>query len=482
MSHSVPDLPAATSGHRSNYKDAAPIDALSVVPSDAGKPDFSHLREAIDELAIKLVVLDDDPTGTQTVHGLEVLTEWSVASLEAALRDSRPAFFILTNARAHPEAEARRINREIASHLRLAALACGRDFRLASRSDSTLRGHFRAEVEELCDALNGTVDGVIVVPAFFEGGRYTIDDIHYLREGDHWVPVGDTEFARDETFGYRNSDLRLWIEEKMGGRVAARDVASFSLRHGGPAEVLEKLLALQGGRFAVVNAAGYPDLEIFIRALLAAERAGKRFLFRTAASFVRVRSGISYQTLLRCDTLNPARQPGLVVVGSYVQKTTEQLGSIIGLDRTRAFEIAIERFADPRGRKQEVDRVAMAAAQAMERGDHAIIYTRRELNTTLGPAGDLQVAAIVSQGLVDIVRAVHRRPGFIIAKGGITSSDLAVKALGVRRALILGQAAAGIPVWQLGPESLHPGLSYVVFPGNVGGPETLRDVLTELSR
>lgn len=484
MSHSASDLPAVSAVPGMSRGEAAALPTLRWVPPAVGEPDFSHLRETMDQGGIKLVVLDDDPTGTQTVHGLDVLTEWSVPSLKAALQDSRPAFFILTNARAYPESEARRINREIATHLRLAAAACGRDFRLASRSDSTLRGHFPAEVEALSEALDGQVDGVLLVPAFFEGGRYTIDDIHYLREGDCLVPVGRTEFARDATFGYRNSDLRAWIEEKTDGRVAARDVVSLSLEllnRRGVAGVVEELCALQRGRFAVVNAAGYPDLEIFVRALLAAERAGKRFVFRTAASFVRVRSAVSYRPLLRSDELNPSRQPGLVVVGSYVKKSTEQLRLALGIDRVRALEIEIERFADADGRKREVDRVAAAAGQALDRGEHALIYTSRELHTTLGRAGDLQVAAVVSQGLVDIVRSVRRRPGFVIAKGGITSSDLAVKALGVRRALILGQAAAGIPVWQLGPESTYPGLSYIVFPGNVGGPATLRDLLVALS-
>ena len=38
-------------------------------------------------------------------------------------------------------------------------------------------------------------------------------------------------------------------------------------------------------------------MEVFVRGLLAAEAAGKRFLYRTAASFVQVRAGIEPRSL-----------------------------------------------------------------------------------------------------------------------------------------------------------------------------------------
>jgi uncharacterized protein YgbK (DUF1537 family) len=56
-----------------------------------------------------------------------------------------------------------------------------------------------------------------------------------------------------------------------------------------------------------------------------------------------------------------------------------------------------------------------------------------------------------------------------------------VKALGVVRATVLGQAAPGVPVWRTGPESRFPGLSYVIFPGNVGDVDTLRVIVEKLA-
>jgi uncharacterized protein YgbK (DUF1537 family) len=81
---------------------------------------------------------------------------------------------------------------------------------------------------------------------------------------------------------------------------------------------------------------------------------------------------------------------------------------------------------------------------------------------------------------VAIVRQLERRPRYLLAKGGITSSDIATRGLGIRRALVLGQILPGVPVWQSGPESRFPGMPYIVFPGNVGGVEALAEVCKQL--
>ena len=169
-------------------------------------------------------MLDDDPTGTQTVAGVAVLTEWSVASLAAELRSEPPVFYVLTNSRALPLEAASRLNREIAANLTAASRAAGRGFVVVSRSDSTLRGHYPGEVDALAAGLGGGFDGVLIVPFFLEGGRYTIDDVHYVADGDVLTPAAETEFARDSVFGYGSSDLREWVSEKHGGALAPRDV------------------------------------------------------------------------------------------------------------------------------------------------------------------------------------------------------------------------------------------------------------------
>ncbi len=468
------------------------LPASAVVPAvpDADSPqlrgggaEFAAIRSLLADGAPKLVVLDDDPTGTQTVHGIDVLTEWSVPSLAAALADSRPAFFVLTNSRSLPEPAAAALNAEIAANLHAAAGETGTRFSIVSRSDSTLRGHFRAEVDALIGAQRKPVDGVIVAPAFFEGGRYTIGNVHYVADRGALVPAAATEFAHDATFGYRESDLTRWIEEKTAGGVRATDVVTISieqLRKGGPDSVNATLGQLSSARFVVVNAEGYRDLETFVSGLLRAERAGKHFLFRTAASFVRVRAGVAPRAPLPAEEIAGGGGGGLIVVGSYVGKTTEQLRLALGAPGVAPIEVDVDRFIEPESRRAEVARAAAAANATLAAGRHALVYTSRKQVSALGRAGDLDVARTVSSSLVEIVRGISVRPAFFIAKGGITSSDLAVHGVGVRRARILGQAAAGIPVWRLGDETTWPGVAYVVFPGNVGSPESLAALIASL--
>ena len=167
-----------------------------------------------------MVALDDDPTGVQTVHGVAVLADWSTDSLAQEMARQESLFFVLTNSRSLAEADARALNQEIGERLQQGALAAQRELAIISRSDSTLRGHFPAETDALADALGG-VDGVLICPAFVEGGRVTVDDTHFLLEQGRAVPVAETEFARDSTFGYSARTLPEWVAEKSGGRLEA---------------------------------------------------------------------------------------------------------------------------------------------------------------------------------------------------------------------------------------------------------------------
>ena len=432
----------------------------------------------------KVVVLDDDPTGTQTVHSIPVLTEWPVAALVAELSNDLPAFYVLTNSRSMPLDEAEAINASVGENLRAAAHGVGRSFVVVSRSDSTLRGHFPGEVAALADALGGGFDAWLLVPFFLEGGRLTIDDVHYVADGEQLIPAGATEFARDRAFGYHASNLRLWVAEKTGGGVPAEAVAAISLddiRRGGPKQVAERLAELRGGRICVVNAVSMRDLEVVVAALLEAEAHGKRFLYRTAASFVQVRAGLVPRPLLeREDLALPQAGGGLVLVGSYVPTTSRQVAALLDQGGVTALEVDVTALIDDGRRDGEIARVARLAEGGLRRGEDVVVVTSRTLVAGLGAAESLGIGRRVSDGLCAILRQIDSRPRYLVAKGGITSSDLATRGLGVRRALVLGQALPGVPVWRLGAESRYPGLVYVVFPGNVGGPTALAEVVAAL--
>src|SRR5690554_6703797 len=308
-----------------------------------------EIRGAIRTSGKTLVVLDDDPTGTQTVHDVAVLTVWDVESLAAELASGAPCFYILTNSRSLPPAEAARLNSEIGANLRIAGERTGRTFTVTSRSDSTLRGHFPGEVRALEGALGVAFDAWLIVPFFLEGGRFTVDDVHYVAEGERYIPAAETSYARDAAFGYRNSNLRAWVEEKTAGQVCAEDVQSISLEtiRRGPEHVCERLMTMPHGSIGVVNALTYRVLESFVAGLLRAEAAGKRYLYRTAASFVRVRAGLDARPMLtRQDLPLPAKGGGLFLVGSYVPKTTAQLDALVKRSDIAAVEIQAAKLVD----------------------------------------------------------------------------------------------------------------------------------------
>ena len=61
-----------------------------------------------------VVVLDDDPTGTQTVSGVPVVTSWEQSLLQEELRKKPRMLFILTNSRALTAAQSQALHRELA--------------------------------------------------------------------------------------------------------------------------------------------------------------------------------------------------------------------------------------------------------------------------------------------------------------------------------------------------------------------------------
>ena len=113
-------------------------------------------------------------------------------------------------------------------------------------------------------------------------------------------------------------------------------------------------------------------------------------------------------------------------------------------------------------------------------GEDVLLFTSRQVVAGADSRQSLEISRTVSNCLIEIVRKLDVRPRFFIAKGGITSSDIATQGLNVTRAEVMGQILPGIPVWQLGADSKYPGLPYVVFPGNVGSESALLDIYKKL--
>jgi uncharacterized protein YgbK (DUF1537 family) len=433
-----------------------------------------------------LVVLDDDPTGTQTVYDVPVVTRWDIRTLCAELIRAGPCFYVLTNSRSLTAEATGVLNLELARNLRAASALIGVAYTLISRSDSTLRGHFPVETDAL-SAGAGPFDATIIVPYFEAGGRYTIGDIHYVAEGEALVPAAATPFAQDAVFGYRHSNLREWVEEKTSGRLRAAEVQSLSvdlLRRGGPEATTAALLALPAGSVCVANLGAPRDADVLAAATLAAERAGRRYLYRTAASFVSARLGLAPRPLLTAQELASSESSGgLVVVGSYVPKTTTQLEHLLVSNHASLrVELNVAALLDPVLRESVLSTAIANISLALAAGKDVVVHTSRELVNGRDAAASLDIGRRVSDALVALVRGLTIRPRFLIAKGGITASDLATRGLGVVRAWVRGQILPGVPVWQLGDETRFPGLNYVVFPGNVGDADALAQVSAKFER
>jgi uncharacterized protein YgbK (DUF1537 family) len=463
----------------------------------------ASIREARADEARLLGVLDDDPTGSQAVHDVQVVTifdeaayedafaaAWMSAAESAAGAGGAGVCFVLTNSRSLPEREAADLSVRAGRGLLAVAGRRGAPMDLISRSDSTLRGHVIAEVAALAGVLrsaNGTgPDAVLFVPAFIEAGRLTVGDIHWARTGAGMVPVGETEFARDKVFGYAASDLREFLTAKSGGAIRPADVVSVSLadiRTGGIPRVRSVLAGARNGTWVVVNAAEYSDLEVVAHAVLLAERAGQSFLFRTGPSFVRALSGLDPRPPLRGQDLAPAHARrssgrfGLVVVGSHVAQTNRQLDALLAAEQLQP--VVLDADAVLRDAAGVVAATAERVALELRSSD-VVLCTSRAVVAGSAEQDDLAVARTVSGALADVVRlALAAQPAWIIAKGGITSHDVAVRGLGIRRAEVAGQLFPGlISVFRPAdavPEAI--GMPYVVFPGNVGDDQALATVV-----
>lgn len=426
-----------------------------------------------------IAILDDDPTGCQTIHGIPVFTEWSDQSIDSIFREGLPTFYMLTNSRSMQPETANKVGYDIGQRLQKASKKYNRALIVISRSDSTLRGHYPNEVNALANGLGKPDAKQVLVPAFFEGGRYTLNDIHYVDNNGEWMPAAETPFAKDSSFGFTSSNLKNWIVEKSDGEVKLENIGSFPLEKleaGGP-DYVSSVLKEDTFSHYVVNAVSYEDLEVVALGCLKSDR---DILFRTAASFINAIANIPLAPLLRGRDLISSGTGGLLIVGSYVPKTTAQLTVLMEETGYEFHQIDVGRIFDPNGRQSVIQIARTAIDKALHADRIIVLYTSREVVKGASKSESLDIVNAVSETLVQLVQNVDIRPKFILSKGGITASDIATKALNVKRAQIKGQILEGVPVWELGPESRFPQMPYIVFPGNVGDDYVLGKVLKKM--
>ena len=394
----------------------------------------------------RMVVFDDDPTGIQTVHGCLLVTDWSEDNIRMAMLDEVPFFYILTNTRALTAEAARktlttaletviRVNQEFGYRL-----IC------VSRSDSCLRGHFPLEPNVMREVLmkHGykVWPKIPFAPAFIESGRFTIDGTHYMRDGERLIPVSESEFARDNVFGYKHSHLVDYIKEKGGN----------------PED------------YEIVNAQNYEELNSFRDALFA-ELEGEEcaVVIRSSSSLPRSMSGIVDKPFLSREDLGiQANGTGIFIVGSHVEKTTEQLNNLLKLSSVKGIELPIDDILNHSDAL--MSRTLESIKSLSSNGITPVVYTARKEVRIEDAAQRLSLGQTVSEFLVDIVRQLPVCPNYVVAKGGITSHDILTKGLAVKTARVMGQVINSVPC------VMTERFPYIIFPGNVGGPRSLEDI------
>ena len=397
----------------------------------------------------RLVILDDDPTGIQTVHGCLLITQWDADTVRMALQHEQPFFYMLTNTRAMTREEAARVVRSAMETVLEVNREFGYRLIFISRSDSCLRGHFPLETDVMRRVLQEY--GVKVwpkvpfCPALIEAGRVTIDGVHYMKDGERLIPVSETEFAHDNVFAYHTSVLADYIREKGAT----------------PEE------------YQIVNAATYDELYAFTQTLFnEIKDFDGAVVIRSSSSLPKAMSGIADKPLLDRSILKESGV-GCFIVGSHVQKTTRQLNALLAGQGVVGIEVDVERVLhDGDALMQEL---LSEMKQRAEEGLTPVVYTSRK-EVRLTDADERQhLGQRISDFLVEMVARLPFVPSYLVAKGGITSNDILTKGLALKSAVVLGQIVPNVPC------VMTDHFPYIIFPGNVGGDDSLREVYEKLN-
>ncbi|MFB6320086.1 four-carbon acid sugar kinase family protein [Saccharicrinis sp. FJH54] len=445
----------------------------------------TEIAGIISDNRIKIVVIDDDPTGIQTMHGCLFLTKWDNDSLDFAMQNDSSVFYVLTNSRSTDAGFAEKVNNEIVSAV--CDLNVRYKFRLifVSRSDSTLRGHFPVEHAAIHKTLRNknikTPFPVFFIPSFFEAGRFTLNNIHYLKEHNNALPVSESEFAKDNVFGYRNSHLGEYIIEKTDGSVSIHDIGFLSasaLQNQAIETISENITALTEKKYIAVNATGYFDLQKFSLALLTVFPDNTALVMRTSSSLPKAISGKENIPLLTKADLNITSGTGIFIVGSHVKKTTQQLHELMKCDLLFAVEVDVEKTLYSFG--SYLAEIKEKLNEAILKGFTPVLYTSRLEIRLNNKTERLNLGQKISEFLFTLIKDLEIQPSYVVTKGGITSHDVLTKGLEIESAEVAGQILTGVPTVRTASTHRFPNLPVIIFPGNVGDAYALKDLYLKL--
>ena len=439
---------------------------------------------------MKIIIFDDDPTGSQTVYGCPLLLNWDEKSLEKAFKEPSNLIFILANTRSLSSALADKKIREICLALKKFFVRKGYskdNYFYISRGDSTLRGHGVLEPATLAEEL-GPFHATFHIPAFLEGGRTTENGIHYL----NGIPVHMTDFGRDQLFGFTTSNLAKWIEEKSCGIIQVHNILHLDIKKLDMAldnedgfQSLVNFLSQLENNISVIVDAKLPDhLDILSKAIKIISHE-KRFIFRTAASFINSLSGLlpnpkstAELVSLKSKNIDCKYKPGLIMVGSHVQLATDQLEILLTDNSCEGLEIPVRKLAGILAfeKYQELildleSSLLLKIEGMLDRKKVPVLYTTREEMQFSSNLERMNFGLELAGFMAILVGKITNKLGYIISKGGITTQLLLQKGLKLNQVNLKGQILPGLSIVQ--SISDENNLPVITFPGNLGNNKTL---------
>jgi len=438
---------------------------------------------------LKLIVLDDDPTGSQTVHSCPLLLRWDANSLRQGLAHPSPLLFVLANTRAlEPEAACERV-REICQALKpllAESVAAGRWDRwmVICRGDSTLRGHFPLEADVVAEEL-GPFDSTLLVPAFIGGGRTTVQGMHLL----HGEPVHRSAFAQDGFFSYSTSYLPDWVEEKSAGRIATDQVEIVTVLELNQASesqaafdsLCRRLQSFHRNVIVTLDAQTDEHINILGSIVRCVHGSGHRMMAQSAASFLSGLADLPPQplsphalpTLRRCTEAGYS-MPGLVVVGSHVPLADMQLRCILSDPCTEGIEICADNIltildgsASDQNLVSLVEDLTVQVQIILDQNLTPVLFTSRGERASMSSQQRRWLGDALAGSMARVVRQLSPQLGYVISKGGITTHAILADGLKMRVVELQGQLLPGLSF------VMADTLPVVTFPGNLGDRSTL---------
>jgi len=438
---------------------------------------------------MKFVVIDDDPTGSQTVHDCLLLLKWDCSTLGKGFESKSNLFFILANTRSLSENDAKLTIEEICKNLKtvITSQAYEEEIIFISRGDSTLRGHNYLEPIALNSCL-GPFDATFHIPAFIEGKRFTINGSHFVDK----TPISQTIFATDKIFGYETSNVKNLLYQQSKSQINFEDIQNLLLSDIEMLNdeenniVFKTLKNLKNNKHVVVDVENYSQLKKFslvIKKLIKQ----KKFLFRTAASFISSiseKKSVSQSEIffsnLRIRNKEKSFLPGLIIVGSYVELSTIQLNNLLEISNCNPVELDVFEFfkitSSDNNKKRNLfkNKFLREIRVSFEKGKTPVLFTSRKF-MSLDYSEQFNFYNSLALFIAELVADLKYEIGYLISKGGITTNFILSKGLNADFVYLEGQILTGISVVTCNLRN-DQNLPIVTHPGNIGTKDSLVNI------